>query len=143
MKTIEVVASIIIKNDKILATKRGYGEFVNMWEFPGGKIEYGEAKEDALRREIKEELDVAISIHSFLATIEYDYPLFHLIMHCYICSIASGELTLIEHKDAKWLSIDQLDTVAWLPADIEVLDKIRRLILFPSINSYKTHYKPL
>lgn len=125
MKTIEVVAAIITNNNKILATKRGYGDFINMWEFPGGKIELGESKEAALCREIREELEIGIDIISFLCTIQYDYPSFHLKMHCYICSIVSGKLTLVEHNDAKWLTFNNLNSIQWLPADIQVLDRIR------------------
>ena len=126
MKNIEVVAAILVKEDKILATKRGYGEFMNMWEFPGGKIEPGEAKEEALLREIREEFNIEISIGDLLCTVDYDYPDFHLTMHCFICTVTDGKITLIEHKDAKWLSMDELDTVQWLPADIGILDKIKR-----------------
>lgn len=125
MKNIEVVAAIIIKGKKILATKRGYGDFINLWEFPGGKMEPQESMEAALIREISEELEVAISVDHHLCTIEYDYPNFHLIMHCFLCSITCGELTLVEHNDAKWLTLDTLDTVQWLPADIQILDKIK------------------
>ncbi|MDF2944153.1 MAG: mutator mutT protein domain [Herbinix sp.] len=128
MKNVEVVAAIIIKGDQILATKRGYGDFINLWEFPGGKIENDETKEEALIREIKEELKVTISIDSFLCTVNYDYPNFHLVMHCFICSITSGELTLVEHKDAKWLTHDTLDSVQWLPADIQILSSIKTYI---------------
>lgn len=129
MKNIEVVAAIIVKEDKILATKRGYGEFINMWEFPGGKIEPGEAKEQSLYREIREELNIEISIDDLLCTVHYDYPDFHLTMHCFICTVTDGIITLLEHKDAKWLSIDQLETVQWLPADIQILDKIKGYML--------------
>ena len=124
MKTIEVVAAIIIKDDLILATRRGYGDFINMWEFPGGKMEPGETKEEALLREIREELKVEISVNDFLCTVDYDYPDFHLTMHCFICSIESGKLTLVEHNDAKWLSYKSLNSVQWLPADIEIIDEI-------------------
>ena len=129
MKNIEVVAAIIKNGDKILTTKRGYGDFINMWEFPGGKMESDETKEDALIREIKEELKVTISIDSYLCTVQYDYPNFHLTMHCFICSIIDGELTLVEHTDAKWLTPDNLDSVQWLPADIQILDHIKSYIL--------------
>lgn len=124
MKTIEVVAAII-KNDKlILATKRGYGDFINYWEFPGGKIEIGETKEEALLREIREELEVDISIDKFLCTVDYDYPNFHLKLHCFICSLIGGEIKLVEHNEAKWLTADELNSVLWLPADLEILDKL-------------------
>ncbi len=124
MKNIEVVAAIIQKNNKILATKRGYGEFENMWEFPGGKIEAGETRETALKREIKEELDADITIDQFLITVEYPYPNFHLIMHCYFCSLINGEFNLLEHNEARWLDLDNLWSVDWLQADIDVINKI-------------------
>jgi len=125
MKTIEVVAAIIIKDDKILATKRGYGEFLNMWEFPGGKMEAGETKEAALIREIEEELLVLIDVKEFLCTVDYDYPNFHLMMHCFICQIGNGKLTLVEHNDAKWLEVNDLSTLEWLPADLSILTSIK------------------
>lgn len=125
MKTIKVVAAIIIHNQKILATQRGYGEFQGGWEFPGGKIEPEESPEEALKREIKEELDVSISIKKHLITVEYTYPSFHLSMQCYFCEIQSGEITLLEHKAAKWLSKEDLSSVSWLPADVEVVDAIK------------------
>lgn len=125
MKTIEVVAAIIIRDNLILATKRGYGDYINYWEFPGGKIEVGETKEEALHREIREELEVDISIDEILCTVEYDYPNFHLTMHSFICSLVSGEIKLVEHNDARWLAYNSLNTVHWLPADLEVLDKLK------------------
>ena len=128
MKTIEVVASVIKKENKILATQRGYGEFKDMWEFPGGKIEHGESKENALIREIKEELEVDIYIVKFLQTVEYDYPEFHLIMHCFLCEIKSGNITLVEHKAAKWLDKSQLEEVEWLPADIALIEQLKTII---------------
>lgn len=124
MKTIEVVAAIIQKDDHFLATQRGYGEFEGMWEFPGGKIEESEYREDALKREIQEELNVEINIEEFLCTVDYDYPNFHLTMHCYLCSVASGDIELREHKSARWLTAETLDSVEWLPADKEVIDKL-------------------
>lgn len=127
MKSIEVVAAIIKKENKILATKRGYGEFINMWEFPGGKIEFGETKEAALIREIKEELDADIKIDEFALTVEYTYPTFHLTMHCYICSLKDS-ITLLEHNDAKWLEKNEFNTVNWLPADIEVIDFLKNYL---------------
>lgn len=123
MKSIEVVAAIIKKDDKYLATQRGYGEFIDMWEFPGGKIEPGETKEEALEREIMEELNVRIKPCKFLLTVEYTYPQFHLTMHCYLCKI-NEKIKLIEHKDAKWLNLKSLKTVKWLPADLEIIDYI-------------------
>ena len=125
MKKIEVVAAIIYKDGEYFATQRGYGEFEGMWEFPGGKIEPGESRESALKREIQEELGIDITIDKFLCTTDYDYPSFHLTMHCYICSIESVEIELREHKSVRWLSVDMLDSVEWLPADKEVVDKLR------------------
>lgn len=128
MKTIEVVAAIIRDDDKVLATQRGYGEFKDGWEFPGGKIEDGETPRQALVREIREELDTVIEVGELLETVEYDYPKFHLIMHCYLCTIKSGDLVLNEHKAAKWLTKDTLYSVDWLPADVSLVDKIREAI---------------
>ncbi|SHM99134.1 8-oxo-dGTP diphosphatase [Anaerosporobacter mobilis DSM 15930] len=128
MKTIEVVAAIIRDDDKVLATQRGYGEFKDGWEFPGGKIEDGETPRQALVREIREELDTVIEVGDLLETVEYDYPKFHLIMHCYLCTIKSGDLVLNEHKAAKWLTKDTLYSVDWLPADVSLVDKIREAI---------------
>ena len=128
MKQIEVVAAIIHDSKgRIFATQRGYGEMKDGWEFPGGKVESGESPEDALKREILEELDTRIVIERLLTTVEYDYPKFHLIMHCFICSVESGSLTLKEHEAARWLHKEQLDSVKWLPADIEVVKKIKEL----------------
>ena len=124
MKTIQVSAAIIINENKILATQRGYGEFKNGWEFPGGKIEKSESAEQALIREINEELDVLIKIGSKLKTVEYDYPEFHLTMHCFLCVIESGTLILKEHKSAKWLRKEELDKVEWLPADKGVIEEL-------------------
>ena len=128
MKTIEVVAAIIKDHDKVLATCRGYGEFLNMWEFPGGKIELNESMEDALHREILEELEISILIDSFLMTVEYDYPNFHLIMHCFLCSIKDGSINLNDHNDALWISKDQLDTLNWLPADLDIVEKLKEIL---------------
>ena len=124
MKHIEVVAAIIIKEGKLFATQRGYGEWKDWWEFPGGKIEPGELPEDALKREIREELATEIEVGELLATVEYDYPKFHLTMHCYLCSIISGQLSLLEHEDARWLTKDNLNSVRWLPADLEIIPLI-------------------
>lgn len=124
MKTIEVVAAIIKKEDKIFITKRSYGEFADMWEFPGGKIEVGETNEEALIREIKEELELDINNLEFLTTVEYDYPTFHLTMHCYTCEICGGTLNLNAHNDAKWVSIQELREEKWVPADIDVVGKL-------------------
>ena len=123
MKRIEVVAAIIRKDGKIFATQRGYGEWQDWWEFPGGKIEAGETPEEALRREIREELSTEIGIDRFLCTVEYDYPAFHLTMHCYLCSLLSDTIRLNEHEAAKWLTKEQLNTVKWLPADKAILEK--------------------
>ncbi len=125
MKTIEVVAAIICKDDKIFATQRGYGDMKDGWEFPGGKVEPGESLEDALKREILEELETKISVERLVQTVEYDYPKFHLKMHCFWCSIESGSLNLKEHEAAKWLSKEQLESVDWLPADKIVVNTIK------------------
>lgn len=125
MKTINVVAAIIIKDNKIFATQRGYGEFKDGWEFPGGKVEQGEAPENAIVREIKEELDSVIEVKEYFDTVEYDYPNFHLSMKCYICTVVSGKLELLEHEAAKWLDKESLDTVDWLPADLGLVDKLK------------------
>ena len=124
MKKIEVVAAVMRDGDKIFATQRGYGDYKDKWEFPGGKIEPGETPEEAIIREIKEELDVDITVDSFLCTVEYDYPEFHLTMHCFLCSILGGTLTLIEHEAAKWLGPDELWSVDWLPADVKVVKSL-------------------
>ena len=128
MKTIRVVAAIIIEKEKIFATQRGYGEFKDGWEFPGGKIELGETPEAAIVREIKEELDTEIEVVKLLDTVEYDYPQFHLSMDCFICKIKSGDLILKEHEAAKWLTKENLDSVDWLPADLSLIEKIRNEI---------------
>ena len=124
MKQIEVVAAIIRKEDKIFATQRGYGEWKDWWEFPGGKIEAGETPEEALKREIQEELSTEICVDKFLCTVEYDYPAFHLTMHCYLCSLLTEALHLNEHEAAKWLTMEELNSVKWLPADMEVVEKM-------------------
>ena len=123
-KRIEVVAAIIRKGDKIFATQRGYGDFKDWWEFPGGKMEPGETPEQALVREIREELDAEIQIHNLLHTVEWDYPQFHLTLHCYMCSLVNDALHLNEHESAKWLGADDLHSVKWLPADEEILPLI-------------------
>lgn len=126
MKTIKVVAAIIIEDGKVFATQRGYGEFKDGWEFPGGKTEPDETSEDAVVREIKEELDTEVEVIELLDTVEYDYPNFHLSMDCFICRIKSGDLVLKEHEAAKWLTKETLDSVDWLPADMGLVGKIRR-----------------
>ncbi|WP_432645310.1 (deoxy)nucleoside triphosphate pyrophosphohydrolase [Methanobrevibacter sp.] len=125
MKTLNVVAAIIKKDNKILATKRGYGEFIDMWEFPGGKIEDGETKEEALIREIKEELDCVIEPIKFVLDLEYQYPTFYLKMSCFESIIVKGTPKLIEHNDAKWLTKNELDSVNWIPADIQIIGYLK------------------
>ena len=125
MKQIEVVAAIIHDDEgHIFATQRGYGDFKDWWEFPGGKMEAGETPEEALVREIREELSAEISVDEFLCTVEYDYPMFHLTMHCFLCSLVTEALHLNEHEAAKWLAKDELDSVDWLPADVKVVGMI-------------------
>ena len=124
MKTIEVVAAIIIKDGEVFATQRGYGEFKGWWEFPGGKMEPGESPQEALKREICEELDAEVEVRELLETVEWDYPNFHLTMHCFICSLLSESLHLNEHDAATWLTYETLRSVKWLPADEILLDRI-------------------
>ena len=125
MKQIEVVAAIIHDDEgRIFATQRGYGDFKDWWEFPGGKMEAGETPEEALKREIREELSTEISVDEFLCTVEYDYPKFHLTMHCYLCSLLTDALHLNEHEAAKWLTYEELDSVKWLPADKVVVEEL-------------------
>ena len=127
MKRIEVVAAIIHDAEgRIFATQRGYGEFKDGWEFPGGKMEAGETPEEALKREIWEELETRIVVEHLVETVEWDYPQFHLTMHCYLCHVESGHLELKEHEAAKWLSKDELESVNWLPADWEVVRKLEK-----------------
>ena len=128
MKTIRVVAAVIKAESEngepiIFATQRGYGEFKGGWEFPGGKIEDGETPQEALKREIMEELDTVIEVGELIHTVEYDYPAFHLSMDCFLASIVSGDLVLKEHEDARWLSMDELDDLEWLPADVELVER--------------------
>ncbi len=125
MKTIEVVAAIIEKDGKLLATQRGYGDYQGGWEFPGGKIEAGENPRDALVREIQEELAVTIETGDFVTTVDYDYPTFHLTMHCFMAKIVEGTLTLLEHEGAMWLTPAELDTPDWLPADVDVVAALK------------------
>ena len=128
MKQIEVVAAIIHDAEgRIFATQRGYGEWEGWWEFPGGKIEAGESPEEALRREIWEELETRIVIERLVTSVDWDYPKFHLTMHCYWCHVESGSLTLKEHEAARWLATDELESVKWLPADLQIIEKIRKL----------------
>lgn len=128
MKTVRVVAAVIREKDKIFATQRGYGDFKGGWEFPGGKIEKGETPKEALKREIREELDTEILVGDLIYTIEYDYPTFHLSMDCFWCEIVKGNLVLKEHEAARWLDKDTIDDVDWLPADVTLIDIVRREI---------------
>ena len=129
MKTIKVVAAVICdslqEKKRIFATARGYGESKGMWEFPGGKIEPGETPQQALVREIREELDTTIKVSELIESIEYDYPDFHLSMDCFWCEIIEGDLVLLEAQEGRWLTKDELDSVEWLPADLELIDRIR------------------
>lgn len=128
LKKVEVVAAVIRDKDKIFATQRGYGEFKDGWEFPGGKIESGETPQQALVREIKEELDTEIEVQELIDTVEYDYPTFHLSMHCFWARIKEGNLILKEHEAAKWLTKDTLNTVDWLPADEGLIKQLKSLM---------------
>ncbi len=128
MKTIHVVAAVIRDGDRVFATQRGYGEWKDFWEFPGGKIEPGETPEEALRREILEELDTRITVGEHLTTVEYDYPDFHLIMDCFMAEVIKGSLVLREHEAARWLCRGEMDDVAWLPADRTIIELIRSKI---------------
>ena len=129
MKTIEVVAAIIIRDGKVFATQRGYGQWQGWWEFPGGKIESGERPQEALMREIQEELDAEIEVGDLLETVEWDYPDFHLTMHCFLCSLLSDSFHLNEHEAAAWLTPDDLHSVKWLPADEGLVDRISKLLV--------------
>ena len=128
MKTVKVVAAIIRRDHRVFATERGYGEFRGGWEFPGGKVEVNETPEDALRREIREELNVRIEIESYFDTIEFDYPQFHLSMDCYLAHIASGSLVLLEHEAARWIAKEELEEVNWLPADRTILEHLKEVL---------------
>ena len=135
MKTVEVVAAVIKKNNKVLATQRGYGEFKGGWEFPGGKPIEGETLENALKREIREELNALIDVNDYICTVEYDYPNFHLTMHTYFCTLLGDKLELVyhdeerlEHEAMKWLTKNQLDSVDWLKADIEIVKKLKEIL---------------
>ena len=128
MKTIEVVAAIIIRDGRVFATERGYGQWQGWWEFPGGKMEPGESPEEALKREIREELNAEIAVGELMETVEWDYPEFHLRMHCFICTMLSESLHLNEHRDAAWLTGETMDSVKWLPADEGLILKIKKEI---------------
>ena len=125
MNQIEVVAAIIQKENKIFATQRGYGEWKDWWEFPGGKMEQGETPEDALKREIFEELSAEINVDELFSTVDYDYPKFHLTMHCYLCTLLTDAMHLNEHESARWLTKGELDSVNWLPADKSIIEKLK------------------
>ena len=129
MKTVRVVAAIIREGNKVFATQRGYGDYKDGWEFPGGKIEQGETPQQALAREIKEELDTDIAVGDYLTTIEYDYPAFHLSMQCFWCKIVDGTPVLIEHEAARWLDLDHIDSVDWLPADLTIIPLIKNELI--------------
>ena len=126
MKQIEVVAAIIHKDGRIFATQRGYGDWKDWWEFPGGKIEAGETPEEALKREIREELSTEIQLDKLFCTVEWDYPKFHLTMHCYLCSLLTEALHLNEHEAARWLPKEELDSVQWLPADVQIIERLKQ-----------------
>ena len=128
MKRIEVVAAVIVRDGEVLATRRGYGEWQGWWEFPGGKMEAGESPRDARRREIREELDAEIEVGRLLETVEWDYPAFHLTMHCFICSLVSGSMNLNEHEAAVWLTKENIGSVKWLPADEGLIGRIRQIL---------------
>lgn len=128
MKTIRVAAAIILQEGSVFATQRGYGAFKDGWEFPGGKIEENETPQEALVREIREELDTEIAVRDLFDTVEYDYPDFHLSMKCYICTVVSGNLVLKEHEAARWLNRENLDSVDWLPADLDLIRKLREYL---------------
>ena len=126
MKTIHVVAAVIVDHGRVFATQRGYGDWKDYWEFPGGKIEPGETPEEALRREIREELDTGIAVKEKITTIEYDYPEFHLSMECFLAEVTEGSLVLKEHEAARWLRNDELDTIRWLPADQTIIELLKQ-----------------
>ncbi|MBR5906949.1 MAG: (deoxy)nucleoside triphosphate pyrophosphohydrolase [Bacteroidales bacterium] len=129
LKSIEVVAAVIVRDGSLFATQRGYGDFKDMWEFPGGKMERGETPQDALVREIREELDAEITVGDLIKTVEYDYPAFHLKMHCFLCSLKSDDIVLKEHEAARWLSKKDLRSVNWLPADLSVIETLEQSLI--------------
>ena len=128
MKSIHVVAAVILRDGRVFATQRGYGAYKDYWEFPGGKIEPGETAEEALAREIREELDTEIAVEAPFEQVEYDYPEFHLSMQCFLCRVIRGSLVLKEHEDAAWLDRERLDDVRWLPADETVISRLREIL---------------
>ena len=127
-KVVEVVGAVIIDNGKLFATQRGYGDFKDKWEFPGGKIEAGETKEQALTRELKEELDIDVSVGKLIKTIEYDYPRFHLILHCMLTTIIGGVPSLLEHESSCWVDKNSIDSLDWLPADFGIVEEIKKYL---------------
>ena len=129
MKVINVVAAIIVRDGAVLATQRGYGDFKGGWEFPGGKVEPGESEREAVARELKEELEMDVTVGELFDVVEYDYPTFHLSMKCYLCTVGQGEYVLKEHQDARWLSRDTIDEVEWLPADLGLIRKLKEDVL--------------
>ncbi|MGN1356473.1 MAG: (deoxy)nucleoside triphosphate pyrophosphohydrolase [Succinivibrionaceae bacterium] len=128
MKVVKVVAAVISRDNQIFATQRGYGDFKGGWEFPGGKLEEGEKDEQALVREIREELDIWVEVGDLAGTVEYDYPKFHLSMNCYWCTCREGEIKLLEAMDGRWLNVEDIDTVDWLPADITLVKKLKEIL---------------
>lgn len=136
-KRIEVVAGVIITDGKVFVAQRGYGEFKGGWEFPGGKVEEGESLETALKRELREELDVDVSVGRLIKTIEYDYPNFHLTLHCLETKIVSGEPKLLEHESARWVDGNEVEKLAWLPADIEMIPELKKMLNFQRLNIVK------
>ena len=128
MKHIEVAAAVIVENGKVFTTQRGYGEFKDGWEFPGGKLEPGETPQQALAREMREELEIKVEVGQLIKTVEYDYPTFHITMHCFLTKIVEGTPNLLEHEAAKWVDKDKIDEVAWLPADLEVIEPLKALL---------------
>ena len=129
MTVVKVVAAVISRDNQIFATQRGYGDFKGGWEFPGGKLEEGEKDEQALVREIREELDIWVEVGDLAGTVEYDYPKFHLSMNCYWCTCREGEIKLLEAMDGRWLNVEDIDTVDWLPADITLVKRIKEILL--------------
>lgn len=128
MRSIEVAAAVIVEDGKVFTTQRGYGEFKDGWEFPGGKLEPGETPQEALAREMREELAIKVEVGQLVKTVNYDYPTFHITMHCFLTKIVDGTPNLLEHEAAKWVKKEDLDTVAWLPADLEVIDELKKIL---------------